>query len=288
MLVLGLGKSGRAAVEYLLPLRAGAWTRWPWRPARARRRPRRSRRGGGARRARGVRRRRRGGAGREAAGVRCVLGTEDVEGSFDLGVASPGIPSSRAFYRGGGRVRRAGERARARLAREPADSRWVAVTGTNGKTTTTSLTAHLLDEAGLRGRAVGNIGDPCIGAVGDRPDGRVRGRAVELPAGVHGALRAARGRAAERHARPHRVARSFEAYRDAKLKIWRTWGAGGLAVLDATNDVVPRRARLRALGERGRGFAYVPMGTAELGGDMRARCGSDNAAVLDDGSSCRA
>jgi len=34
----------------------------------------------------------------------------------------------------------------------------VAITGTNGKTTTTALTAHLLTESGLRARAAGNIG----------------------------------------------------------------------------------------------------------------------------------
>jgi UDP-N-acetylmuramoylalanine--D-glutamate ligase len=38
--------------------------------------------------------------------------------------------------------------------------RCIAVTGTNGKTTTTALVAHLLGEAGLRAEAAGNIGRP--------------------------------------------------------------------------------------------------------------------------------
>jgi UDP-N-acetylmuramoylalanine--D-glutamate ligase len=38
--------------------------------------------------------------------------------------------------------------------------RCVAITGTNGKTTTTALVAHLLRAAGLRAEAVGNIGRP--------------------------------------------------------------------------------------------------------------------------------
>jgi len=38
--------------------------------------------------------------------------------------------------------------------------RCIAVTGTNGKTTTTALVAHLLRTAGLRAEAVGNIGRP--------------------------------------------------------------------------------------------------------------------------------
>ncbi|MDR2721584.1 MAG: UDP-N-acetylmuramoyl-L-alanine--D-glutamate ligase, partial [Coriobacteriaceae bacterium] len=44
-------------------------------------------------------------------------------------------------------------------------SRWIAITGTNGKSTTTALTAHILRSAGKAACAVGNIGDTCIDAV---------------------------------------------------------------------------------------------------------------------------
>ncbi len=49
--------------------------------------------------------------------------------------------------------------------------RFAAVTGTNGKTTTTSLVAHLLSAAGLSARAVGNIGTPVseIALAAERP-----------------------------------------------------------------------------------------------------------------------
>lgn len=52
------------------------------------------------------------------------------------------------------------------------DVRFVAVTGTNGKTTTTTLVAHLLTAAGFRSAAVGNIGTPIsdIALASDRPD----------------------------------------------------------------------------------------------------------------------
>lgn len=47
----------------------------------------------------------------------------------------------------------------------PAD--WILITGTNGKTTTTQLTAHMLVEGGLRAAPVGNIGTPVLDAVRD-------------------------------------------------------------------------------------------------------------------------
>jgi UDP-N-acetylmuramoylalanine--D-glutamate ligase len=49
---------------------------------------------------------------------------------------------------------------------------YVAVTGTNGKTTTTDLTAHVLREAGRRAVAAGNIGTPVseIARGPERPD----------------------------------------------------------------------------------------------------------------------
>lgn len=46
---------------------------------------------------------------------------------------------------------------------DPAD--WIVVTGTNGKTTTVQLTTHLLESAGLRAAAVGNIGIPVLDAI---------------------------------------------------------------------------------------------------------------------------
>ena len=44
---------------------------------------------------------------------------------------------------------------------------WILITGTNGKTTTTQLTTHVLNTAGFRSAAVGNIGVPVLDAVRD-------------------------------------------------------------------------------------------------------------------------
>jgi UDP-N-acetylmuramoylalanine--D-glutamate ligase len=52
-------------------------------------------------------------------------------------------------------------------------SPWVAVTGTNGKTTVTALVTHLLTCGGLSARAVGNFGPPAIEAVSEAVPGEV-------------------------------------------------------------------------------------------------------------------
>ena len=47
---------------------------------------------------------------------------------------------------------------------------WIVITGTNGKTTTTELTSHMLNTHGLKSLACGNIGTPILDAVRD-PEG---------------------------------------------------------------------------------------------------------------------
>lgn len=45
------------------------------------------------------------------------------------------------------------------------DCKWVAITGTNGKTTTTAMVEHVLKNAGKHAVAVGNIGNVAIDVV---------------------------------------------------------------------------------------------------------------------------
>ena len=104
------------------------------------------------------------------AGVRFVWGTEDVEGSYDVCVASPGISEFSAFFESGRAASREimGE---PEFAYRLSPERWVGITGTNGKTTTTALTTHLLRASGMDACAVGNIGDTPTSQVANRPDG---------------------------------------------------------------------------------------------------------------------
>ncbi|MFF3708422.1 UDP-N-acetylmuramoyl-L-alanine--D-glutamate ligase [Streptomyces phaeochromogenes] len=54
--------------------------------------------------------------------------------------------------------------------RGPDAAPWLAVTGTNGKTTTTQMLASILAAAGLRTAAVGNIGTPIVDVVQEGDD----------------------------------------------------------------------------------------------------------------------
>jgi UDP-N-acetylmuramoylalanine--D-glutamate ligase len=51
----------------------------------------------------------------------------------------------------------------------PRDQRWLAITGTNGKTTTTGMLAAILAAAGVRSSAAGNIGVPIADLVRSSP-----------------------------------------------------------------------------------------------------------------------
>ena len=106
----------------------------------------------------------------EQRGVRVVCGTEDVEGSYDLAVVSPGIPEHSAFFRSA--VSCATEViGEPELAWRLSPERWVAITGTNGKTTTTLLTKSLLQSGGLEAEAVGNVGRLATSEVATREEG---------------------------------------------------------------------------------------------------------------------
>lgn len=91
----------------------------------------------------------------------------------DLVVKSPGVPPSAAPLQ---RAREAGVDVVGELefAARHTSGRIAAVTGTNGKTTTTALLHHLLVTGGRDAGCAGNIGDSFAGAVADarqRPEG---------------------------------------------------------------------------------------------------------------------
>ncbi len=78
---------------------------------------------------------------------------------IDLVVPSPGVPQTHSLYRAALErgVEIIGE---AELAFRHMQQKAVAITGTNGKTTVTLLVEHVLNAAGHKAKALGNVGEP--------------------------------------------------------------------------------------------------------------------------------
>ena len=100
------------------------------------------------------------------AGVKIVFDSESPSGSYDLCIASPGISEHSAFYKNAAKASSQiiSEIELAYRYSNP-ECTWIAVSGTNGKTTTTSLITHILSNAGKKVACVGNIGSAAISAV---------------------------------------------------------------------------------------------------------------------------
>jgi UDP-N-acetylmuramoylalanine--D-glutamate ligase len=99
-----------------------------------------------------------------ALGAAVELGRHDVAriGRAGYVIVSPGVPPDAPPLVA---ARAAGREIVAEIdvaVRALSGSRLIAITGTNGKTTTTALVAHLLRGAGFRAEAAGNIGRPLI------------------------------------------------------------------------------------------------------------------------------
>jgi UDP-N-acetylmuramoylalanine--D-glutamate ligase len=104
-------------------------------------------------------------------GVEVEIGHHDLEHlDADVAVVSPGIPPTSDVLRA---LESAGTPmiSEVELAYQLADCDFLAVTGTNGKTTTTSLLALMLERSGIPSVAAGNIGLPLIDAVADIGEG---------------------------------------------------------------------------------------------------------------------
>lgn len=152
---------------------------------------------------------------------------------FDLVVPSPGVPAARY--------------ARARRAWGDLELAWralpvpiVAVTGTNGKSTTVRLVEAMLRASGLRAAAAGNLGRPALELVGQPLDVAV----LEVSSFQLEAVEGFRPRVSallnlsDDHLDRHG---SLEAYLAAKRRLFARQGPGDTAVLAADD---PRVAAL--------------------------------------------
>ena len=156
----------------------------------------------------------------------------------ELVVVSPGVPTNsiplRYAERAGAEV--IGE---IELASRYLKGRIVAITGSNGKTTTTSLVGELLRDAGLTVQVGGNIGKPLIGLIeSSRDEGwtvvEVSSFQLETIREFHPAV------AVVLNVTPNHMDRyeSFMDYAAAKHRVFMNQTASDVAVLNADDRIV--------------------------------------------------
>ena len=173
-------------------------------------------------------------------GVGCLPGEAPswLLDQIDLIVISPGVPATaipiRYAERAGAEV--IGE---VELASRYLKGRIVGITGTNGKTTTTSLIGELLKTAGIPTQVGGNIGTPLISLVeSSREDGwtvvELSSFQLETIKEFHPAV------AVVLNVTPNHMDRyeSFTDYAAAKHRIFMNQVPGDLAVLNADDEIV--------------------------------------------------
>ena len=160
----------------------------------------------------------------------------------DLVVVSPGVPLSLEYFN---ESRKAGVPilAEVELAFRHLKGKILAITGTNGKTTTTTLLGELLVGAGLNGHVAGNIGTPLISfADSSRPDDIY---AVELSSFQLEAIQEFRPAvAAILNLTPNHLDRyaGFDSYVEAKRRIFMNQESTDFAVLNADHSSTARMA----------------------------------------------
>ncbi len=178
-----------------------------------------------------------------AAGVRLELG-HHAEATFldqDLIVLSPGVPLKLAPV-ALARSRGVTVWSEIELAWRFLRGKLVAITGSNGKTTTTSLVAHILKTAGIQTFVGGNIGVPLLSLVESSVDSSVtvaeissfQLETIEAFRPEIGVLLNLTPDHLDRHA-------SFEEYAAAKMRMFDNQLDRDCAVLNADDPEVTRR-----------------------------------------------
>jgi UDP-N-acetylmuramoylalanine--D-glutamate ligase len=175
-------------------------------------------------------------------------------GSADLIIPSPGVPVSHPIFDA---ARRAGVpvwaeiELAARIGEGREAPRLVAITGTNGKTTVTTLVTAILNRSGLQAVAAGNIGRPLIEAVRTEADvvvAEVSSFQLQMTERFHPRVSCWLNLAAD-HLDWHPTAAH---YARAKAKIWANQGSGDAAVFNDDDPAVRSAA------------AHIPAGVEPL------------------------
>ena len=181
----------------------------------------------------------------EARGMRVLLGSaaDEDPSSYELAVLSPGIDPAVQLVRNvvNKGIPLIGE---LELAFQECTCPVVAITGTNGKTTTTELTEKILTDCGVRTMASGNIGLPFAKAV--RQSHQLDVMVLEVSSFQLETIRTFRPKvAAWLNLSPNHLDRypSVEEYRAAKLRIFENQTGDDVIVANALADLPPLPAK---------------------------------------------
>jgi UDP-N-acetylmuramoylalanine--D-glutamate ligase len=179
----------------------------------------------------------------EIEGVKIEPQTEAAFRDAELVVISPGVPADLALL-ASVRARGVPVIGELELAAPYLEGRTIGITGTNGKTTTTALTGHILRESGIACQVGGNIGAAPAGMVEtSRPD---QWNVLELSSFQLETIESFRAHIAaclnvtQNHLDRHH---SFENYANAKARLFETQTPEDLAVLNADDPVTEALAK---------------------------------------------
>lgn len=163
--------------------------------------------------------------------------TEELVEYIDMIVVSPGVPLDQPFY---GKALSLGKEVigEVELAYRLSSSPFIAITGTNGKTTTTTLTYEIFKNAGQDARLAGNIGIPIIRQVRSAQPNTVM--VAEISSfQLETAYKFKPRISAILNITPDHLNRhkTFDNYVDAKARIFMNQAEGDYLVLNYDNNV---------------------------------------------------
>ncbi len=202
-----------------------------------------------------------------SAGVDLVVGPDvdalrELVGSCTHLVPTPGLPDRHPVF---GLATAAGVAVVSELdlARQWDQRPLVAVTGTNGKTTVTTLVTRMLNDSGRAARTAGNMELPLVTAIDDAGAEMFVVEASSFRLGHSSLFAPAIGTWLNFDPDHLDVHRSLQAYEEAKARIWAQQGPDDVAVANADDPVVmrnlPPTPRHRLFG--------IDQGDARLRGD---------------------
>ena len=168
-------------------------------------------------------------------------------------------------------------------------TRLIGITGTNGKTTTTSLTQHLLRSSGMAASAVGNIGMTAISAVDSRSQGdwlvaELSSYQLATTCELHPRV------SVLLNITPDHLAwhRSHDNYARAKISLFKNMDRDDLAIVDVEDDGINAyRDQVFVSGRRVLSVSFEDPGTADAAfvrdGVLTVRLADDETSLVSAG-----